>query len=406
MSFSPLNRFILSLALLIFALYLLIAGRVNATAPAGNSTVTLPVIYKPQTQFSSIALDPFVTGFNSVTEITHAGDERLFVVERDGRILILLPNGTLLPDPFLDIRDRILDDYYEQGLLGLAFHPNYSQNGYFYVYYTTLNGIHKLSRFQADSYNHANPASELQIMYYVLETSRYHNGGAIHFGPDGYLYIAIGDDADMLNGQALDDWFGKILRLDVDEREPYGVPSGNPFYGDDDPNFKGEIWHWGFRNPWRFSFDRLTGEMYIADVGLNTREEISYQPAGEHGAGNYGWACYEGSVAMPPVYCDPYPSEFTYPIFEYSHEDGSCAVIGGYVYRGQNYPLMNGHYLFADLCSGKIWGLSRPDSQNWQVQELGHFPYPWGTFGEDVHGELYIASQYAGSTIFRLRPGP
>ena len=306
------------------------------------------------------------------------GSGRLFIIEKTGRIRIL-ENGQILPDPFLDIDDRVNDTSNEMGLLGLAFHPNFSQNGFFYVNYTGSGGDTFISRFQANG-NSADPNSE-SILLKVSQPFPNHNGGVLVFGPDGYLYAGLGDGGaagdPFGNAQSLDTLLGKILRIDVDSGEPYGIPSDNPFGN--------EILHYGLRNPWRISFDRLTGDLYIGDVGQGAWEEIDYVQAGSRGGLNFGWDYYEGNHDYDP---QGIAGEYVYPVAEYSHDEGGCSVTGGYVYRGAM-PEWNGIYLYGDYCTGYVWGLLNVNGQ-WQNQLLFQPNVRITSFGQDEAGEIYM----------------
>ena len=351
-----------------------------------------------------LELVQFASGLSQPLSIAHAGDARLFVVEKAGRIRIVRPDGTVDPVPYLDITGRVDDSGGEMGLLGLAFHPHYGSNGYFYVNYTTTaDGPRRthISRFavSADP-DVADPLSE-DVLLTVDQPATNHNAGDIHFGPDGFLYIPLGDGGSSGTAQDMGTVLGKILRLDVDMSsggvaECYGsgsghytVPAGNPF-ADGPSGGCDEIWAAGLRNPWRLSFDRDTGDLYLGDVGQSRWEEIDLQPAGSGGGENYGWPCYEGSHEYSLAGCGP-SSSYTFPIFEYSHSDG-CSVTGGHVYRGSAYPPMVGRYLLADYCSGHLWDLARTET-GWQATkhtDVGSFGIV--AFGEDVGGELYVAN--------------
>ena len=317
------------------------------------------------------------------------GSGRLFVVEKNGRIRII-ENGQLLSTPFLNIEDRVNDSANEMGLLGLAFHPNYAQNGYFYVNYTGSGGDTFISRFQVSGDpNLVDPSSEVNLLR-VNQPYRNHNGGTLQFDPDGYLYAGLGDGGSagdpMGNGQKTNTLLGKILRLDVDSAEPYTIPVDNPFGN--------EIWHYGLRNPWRISFDALTGDLYIGDVGQNQWEEIDYLPAGSPGGTNFGWNFREGKHD----YEGTAPAGLTEPIAEYSHGEGGCSVTGGYVYRGA-IPEWNGIYLYGDYCTGFIWGLIQVNGE-WQKQLLFDTDVNITSFGQDKAGEVYLVSD--GGGIYKL----
>lgn len=349
-----------------------------------------------------IQLVNFASGFDLPLDITHCGDSRLFVVERDGVIWVLDSLGNKL-DTFLNIDPRVNSGQNEQGLLGLAFHPNYAENGYFFVNYTKNNGGDtRVSRFSVkpDNPNEADPNSELTILEQD-QPNWNHNGGCLKFGPDGYLYIGLGDGGGANDPQNYAqnklNWLGKILRIDVNNSsasEPYTVPANNPFAGN--PDYLPEIWSIGWRNPWRFSFDRLTGDMWIGDVGQNLWEEVDFEAAGDAGK-NYGWRCYEGLHTFNTTGClsaDAYVS----PFFEYSHSGSNgCSVTGGFIYRGTQFPDLYGCYLFADYCSGRWWYTRKNADGSFSTNVLGTFGgYEFSSFGEDRHGELYVTLLASG----------
>jgi glucose/arabinose dehydrogenase len=349
-----------------------------------------------------ITLESFAEGLNAPTTITHANDNRIFVVEQTGKIQIVDEQGNINEDPFLDIEDRISYGG-EKGLLGLAFHPDYQNNGLFYVNYSNLDGDTHVSEFSISESDPdlANPDSE-QILLTIDQPYSNHNGGEIRFGPDGYLYIATGDGGsagDPENrAQNMTSLLGKMLRIDVDG-VPYQIPPDNPFV--DTPDARDEIWSSGMRNPWRFSFDRETGDLWIADVGQNEYEEVNFEPAESNGGLNYGWRCYEGNHEYDTDGCQDQEA-YTFPVHEYSHsETGGCSVTGGFVYRGEEYPNMQGHYFFADYCNDKIWTLY-DDNGNWETTFQGQFSgNNFATFGEDASGELYVAGLSTG-TIYKI----
>ncbi|MBL7826545.1 MAG: PQQ-dependent sugar dehydrogenase, partial [Saprospiraceae bacterium] len=366
----------------------------------------LPLLLAPFFPLALLAqpklqLTDWSTSFNRPVDIAHCGDSRMFVVEQAGIIRTLDSNGVRL-DVFLDIQGRVNDNANERGLLGLAFHPNYAQNGYFFVYYTdNNNGATQVSRFSvsADNPNKADPDSELFILS-AAQPYNNHNGGCIKFGPDGYLYIGLGDGGSggdpQNNGQKKATFLGKILRIDVNNSAPgapYVVPADNPFVGQTD--FLPEIWSFGWRNPWRFSFDRQTGDMWIADVGQNAREEVDFEPAGVGGR-NYGWRCYEGGQAYNTNGCQGITS-YTPPVFSYVNPSIGCSITGGFIYRGSIYTDMYGVYLNADYCSGRIWGTVQNADGTFTTTQLANLgDYEFSTFGEDKNGELYIALLSSG----------
>ncbi|HLT12332.1 MAG TPA: PQQ-dependent sugar dehydrogenase [Micromonosporaceae bacterium] len=336
-------------------------------------------------------------GFSSPVSIAHAGDDRLFIVEKGGTISIL-QDGAKVEEPFLDIRGDVSTGG-EQGLLGLAFPEDFGQTGLFYVYYTDTNGDSVLSRFASDG-QVADRASE-QVLLTQSQPFGNHNGGQLAFGPDGYLYLGLGDGGSggdpQGNGQALRTLLGKLLRVDVSGEE-LAVPPDNPFVATE--GARPEIWAYGLRNPWRFSFDRETGDLYIADVGQNAFEEVNFQPATSTGGENYGWKIMEADACFEPRSgCDQ--SGLVLPIIAYPHggEWGS-SISGGYLYRGAEAPALQGSYVFGDYVSGRIWRGDR-EGDEWQVTPLFDPGFNVSTFGEDAAGELYVAD-YRGGVIYRI----
>jgi glucose/arabinose dehydrogenase len=306
------------------------------------------------------------------------GSGRLFILEKYGAIRIF-ENGQLLDQTFLNIDDRVNDGSNEMGLLGLAFHPNYEQNGYFYVNYTGEGGDTRISRFTASG-NTADPNSE-QVLMVINQPFPNHNGGAVAFGPDGYLYLGLGDGGaagdPQKNGQNTNTLLGSILRIDVNNGNPYSIPADNPFGN--------EVWAYGLRNPWRISFDGLTGDLWIGDVGQGAWEEIDFLSAGAPAGANFGWSIMEGSYGYDG---EPQPN-LLLPVAEYSHDFG-CSVTGGYVYRGAM-PEWNGIYLYGDYCSGTVWGLILSNGQ-WQSQVMFEANARITSFGQDEDGEVYLVS--------------
>ena len=348
-----------------------------------------------------VDIELFKSGFTSPVDLQNAGDDRLFVVEQRGRIKILNPDGTINPTLFLNITSLVSTGS-EQGLLGLAFHPDYVNNGYFYLNYTKTNGDTRIARYSVDP---ADPdvalsGSELTIIEYDQPFSN-HNGGGIAFGADGFLYIATGDGGsggDPGNrAQNTTILLGKLLRIDVDNPitgRNYGIPADNPFAGSA-VNAE-EIWAYGLRNPWRFSFDSLNQDIWIGDVGQQNVEEIDRAEATEAGL-NYGWRCYEGSDPFNTSNCPPV-QDLTFPIAEYSSSSNTsnCSITGGYVYRGPDYPLLEGLYIFADVCSGMIGTVDALGN----LINHGTFGGSWVSFGVDINKVLYIVG-HSGS-IFKI----
>ncbi len=348
----------------------------------------------------SVGLEPVATGLEFPLGLTAPpGDSRLFVVLKGGTIRVI-ENGTLLPEPFLDLTGQV-SGRAEQGLLGLAFPPDYAASGRFVVHYTDLAGDTRVSTFQvSDDPNRADTESELLVLG-AQQPGPAHNGGQIAFGPDGMLYIALGDGGsrggdDGGRAQSLADVLGAILRVQLGSGAGYTVPADNPFVGQD--GARPEIWSYGLRNPWRFSFDRETGDLYIADVGETRQEEVNRAPAAD-GAGrglNFGWSLMEGDACLVDG-CDQ--SGLTLPMLTYDHGQG-CSITGGYVYRGAAVPALQGQYLFADFCEGWVRGIAADDTGT---------PVDWPTlapgdnitsFGEDSAGELYVLTAAGG--VFKI----
>lgn len=352
----------------------------------------------PQVEF--LRLDTLATGLGSVTAITSAGDGRLFLTQQTGTVSIW--NGTqILQTPFLDVSAKITCCG-EQGLLSTAFHPDYASNGLLFVNYTNLNGDTVIERYRvSNDPNRADPASST-ILLTIAQPFVNHNGGQLQFGPDGLLYIGMGDGGSAndpnCNAQSDQSLLGKLLRIDVNQNVAtapfYGIPPDNPFLASGGPP---EAWAKGLRNPWRFSFDRVTGDLLIGDVGQDAREEVDFQPAASHGGENYGWKVMEGTlcgqggtsgctVPVPPC-GDP---AYTDPVIEYGHDGGACTVIGGYVYRGLEVPELYGMYVYGDYCSGQMFA-ALPGT--WSPTSLPFSAPKLTTFGEDSFGELYAATQ-------------
>ncbi|MCB2204881.1 PQQ-dependent sugar dehydrogenase [bacterium] len=346
-------------------------------------------------------------GFNRPVDLQHAGDgsDRLFVVEQAGRIFVF-PNDpeSAEADVFLDIRARVNDGGNEEGLLGLAFHPSYAENGYFYVNYSASNPRRNvIARYSvsADNPNVADPESETVLLSFEQPFSN-HNGGQLAFGPDGYLYIATGDGGSggdpQNNGQNRSVLLGKILRIDVDNSGAgmqYAIPEDNPFAGNSE-GWAEEIYAYGLRNPWRFSFDPETGRLWAGDVGQNKYEEVDIIEKGK----NYGWRIMEGFACFNPSSgCDQTGLEL--PIVEYGRSEGA-SITGGYVYRGENVPELKGQYVYADFVSGRIWGLTYNGPDDVENELLLASSENISSFGVDENGELYICS--FGGGIFRFTP--
>ncbi len=394
----------------------------------GSTAVSAQQIQSTNAGTPVLTATQFATGFTSPVAIANAGDSRLFIVEKPGTIKILNANGTTVGTLFLDITDRVRN-LAEQGLLGLAFDPDYDTNGYFYVNYSYCDGSScgaysattdlytRISRFTVTANaNIADPSSEL-IMLTVQQPYGNHNGGDLQFGPDGYLYIGFGDggngDDPQNHGQTTTDLLGAMLRIDVDPAggnapdcgggSNYSIPIDNPFVSDADSKCD-EIWASGLRNPWRYSFDRSTGDLFIADVGQDAREEVNFQLASSNGGENYGWRCYEGTIETPGVSRAGCLSAGNYdmPFYEYSHTNGNHSITGGFVYRGAQYTTLRGHYIFADYASGNFW-VAQNSGGTWSTTSIGTVSgiRDISSFGEDCRGELYVAD-LADGEIFKL----
>lgn len=350
----------------------------------------------------TISLQPYASGFSSPVDIAHCGDERLFIVEQSGKIRIIDGQGNLKPQPFLDIDSIVINGGGERGLLGLAFHPAYKTNGYFFVYYINTGGNIVIARYHVTANRDvADAASRTTVITIPHPNQTNHNGGNLEFGPDGYLYIGTGDGGGggdpYDNGQDPLELLGKMLRLDVDSL-PYSFPPDNPYYGF--ASARNEIWAMGLRNPWRFSFDRLTGDLWIGDVGQNAREEVDFQPASSAGGENYGWKCYEGnsSYGTSGFGCN---GNYTFPVYEYVNPTVGRAVVGGYVYRGCKYPALFGQYLFADEVTDRVWTMYNSGGSWIATEKLNDSGRNYSTFGEDQNGEIYIAALGNG-TIYHI----
>jgi len=369
-------------------------GRINLDAVQVKVTIAV--------DWPSVSFSPVVGGLNSPVAAVNAGDgsNRLFIVEQPG-VIRIYQGGSLLATPFLNITDRVNYDFNERGLLSLAFPPNYDSLGHFYVYYTAADGSLTLSRFGLTSANVADPNSEQIVLNIPHSDHANHNGGTLAFGPDGYLYLGTGDGGGAgdtsNNAQNLNVLLGKIIRIDVETGSPatYIVPPSNPLVGISGLD---EIWAYGVRNPWRMSFDRLTGDLYIADVGQDAWEEVNVQPAAFSGGANYGWHILEGTHCYnPPTGCSA-PTAYVAPVAEYNHGSGDsygCAITGGYAYRGSAYPSMYGIYFAGDYCTGRVFGMQNVGG-SWFFTQLAQPGFNISSFGEDEAGNLYMVDLGGG----------
>lgn len=344
----------------------------------------------------SINLEEFATGFTAPVEITHANDSRMFVVQQNGIIKIVQPNGTVNSSNFLNISSKITYGG-ERGLLGLAFHPQYATNGYFFVYYNDTSGNITVARYTRSSNPDVADATTEKIILNQPKPFSNHNGGSIHFAPDGYLWVVTGDGGSggdpNNNGQNKNSLLGKLLRLDINSTGPYNIPPNNPFVGTEGAD---EVWAYGLRNAWKFNFDTVSGNVMIADVGQEDIEEINRMPITQPGI-NYGWRCYEGNNAYNTSGCAA-QSTMTFPVAAYNHSGGKCSITGGYVYRGSLYPALQGKYIFADYCSTQIGILNSDDSITWTSAFSGN---NFSTFGINNQNELFVAAVNNGK-IFRV----
>jgi glucose/arabinose dehydrogenase len=371
-----------------------IAALLLALGCGGSSDPQPPINTELELQLQQVA-----TGLSGPVYVTSPpGDARLFIVEQPGRIRIV-QNGQLMTQPFLDIISRVGSGG-ERGMLSVAFHPQYSANGFFYVYFTATNGDIRIERFRVSSNpNVADPASSKLILG-VPHPRGNHNGGLALFGPDGMLYLGLGDgggggDPDR-NGQNANTLLGALLRIDVNTGDPYSIPAGNPFIGRSDA--RGEIWAIGLRNPWRFAFDPQGGNLYVADVGQGDREEVNVVSATRAGV-NYGWNIMEGSVCYNASSCDRQGLEL--PAVEYRHLGNACSVTGGFVYRGSAIPELAGHYFYGDYCAGFVKSFryengAATDERTWELGNIGNVT----SFGQDAAGELYITA--GNGVVYRI----
>ncbi len=372
---------------------------VVALVACGDGGVTDP----PPPPADAVAVERVIGGLsNPIHLAAPPGDARLFIVEQAGRIRIIR-NAQVLATPFLDIR-TLVQSGGERGLLSMAFHPAYATNGFFYVNYTDGNGDTQVARYtRSPDPDVADPSSAKTILS-VAQPFGNHNGGLVQFGPDGMLYIGMGDGGSggdpMNNGQMLSTLLGKLLRIDVDGGDPYGVPPSNPFVGQ--TGARGEIWAYGLRNPWRFSFDPPDSRLYVGDVGQNRREEVNAVPAASAGV-NYGWKIMEGTLCFSPsTNCNQ--TGLTLPVLDYPTGSEGCSVIAGYVYRGSAIPSVVGHFFYSDWCGGwlrsfRLVGGAATDRREWNVGAIGRVV----SFGRDGAGELYVMSD--DGNVHRLVSG-
>lgn len=379
-------------------LVLVVAAGVGATVLVARVTARQ---HSDWLQGKNLTLAPAVKGLSEPTFVTSAPDnpKRLFVGERKGRIRVTDTDGNLKLTPFLDLSDDTSTGT-EEGMLDMVFHPQFKDNGYVYVDYTSADGNVQVARYTVSPSqpDQLDRATAYTIMT-VQKLGKYHNGGDLAFGPDGYLYIAVGDDEQSEQAQSLSNVWGKILRIDVDSAQPYAIPPTNPFANT--PGARGEIWNYGLRNPWRFGFDRQTGDLWIGDVGDAKWEEIDFQPASSQGGENYGWPILEGTECVDPSSCDT--TGLTPPVVTYGH-DMNCAVMAGTVYRGPSAPKLVGSYLFGDLCTGGVFTLRGTADTGYKRVELGFNPIKIASFGEDSAGDVYVVD-IQGGAVYKIVDG-
>lgn len=445
---------LLATPLVLLTLFLLAGLGARATGARGGRDATDSAVYlayvsvPPAPPLLDMVEFARLPEAKTIMAISHApNDPRLFVAHREGKIWVIQPDGTVLQEPFLDISGQVaFQDNFEQGLLGLAFHPDYPRTPYFYVSFTGDKDIY-IARGQVDPANPNKALAAVNTFITIRKSPIYnsegtfqgwspvHNAGDLKFGPDGYLYIPVGDGGPdpygelppgvpgdpENNSQRHDVLLGSILRIDPDPNRGlpadcrsaagyYSIPPDNPWLdtgGPDDRYNCGEIWALGVRNPWRISFDRLTGEMFFGDVGEALWEEINYLPANAPGGANFGWHCWEGMTDYTTLHpglagrCANTSGRLVFPVHQYNHKQGECSVIGGYVYRGSRYPDLYGRYLFADWCTGYAWTMARVDGK-WQVSPATDGPsIRFTTFGEDINGELY-AGVYLDGVVYKI----
>jgi glucose/arabinose dehydrogenase len=383
-----------NVALLCFAV--LASACASPATPLGSATSS------PIGTTGGIALREIATDLHLPLYVADADDVagRLYVVEQGGGIVVI-EGGAVRSTPFLDISDRVTSGG-ERGLLSVAFAPDYVQSGRFFVDYTNLDGDTVIERFARAADGTTADLASGSVILTIKQPASYHNGGLVLFGPDGMLYVGMGDGGGSSESSQLGDTLlGKMLRLDV-RGDGYAIPPDNPFLGD--PSVNDEIWALGLRNPWRFSFDRETGDLWIGDVGGGRWEEVDFQPAASRGGENYGWPRMEGPDCGLGA-CDP--NAYVPPVAAYRHSDGNCVVTGGYVYRGGAIPELDGSYLYGDYCSGRIWALNAADAAAGTA-----FPQPvlesrltLSSFGEDRNGELYL-TDLSGGGVYQVVGAP
>jgi glucose/arabinose dehydrogenase len=393
------HHYIVSLIILfaIVGVTVVLLKLLSSPAPLPNQNSS--VVQTEHLKDPQINPDLFASGLQSPTAITSTpstADKRLFVLEQSGKIRVINQSGELESEAFLDISSKTLSGG-ELGLLGLAFHPKYEANGYFYVDYTDKEMNTVVSRFKVSANSNIADANSEKVLLSVKQPYKNHNGGAVVFGPDNYLYIALGDGGsagDPENrAQDKNSFFGKLLRIDINTGEPYSIPKTNPFMGQ--LGVKQEVWAYGLRNPWRVSFDRATGDLYIADVGQGELEEVDMQKKSSKGGENYGWRCYEADKPYNNKGCAD-ASHYIAPPLSYDHQEKRCSITGGYVYRGTKYKALQGKYIYGDYCNGQLFYANNQNGKLNGVAEA-NTPYYISTFGQGDDGEIYFADYKTGN---------
>ncbi len=393
----PVRRFSLLLLLLTAVLFLSV---LTFAPPVGGG----PAASAAPAALPTLIIEPLASGLTLPVGIVSAGDSRLFIVEKQGRIRIVQPDGQILEPPFLDIQDLVRAEDQEQGLLGLVFAPDDPTT--FYVNYINKAQQITIARYRTDGQNpNLADRASAQTIFSQQKFYTNHNAGDMAFGPDGNLYAALGDggsggDPDEVT-QDLSTYFGKILRINVTGVPTYTIPGNNPFYLDNDPNTRPEIWAYGMRNPWRMTFDRATDNIFFGDVGEANWEEVNFLPITSTGGMNFGWDCYEGNELHEAEGCGP-ATDYVAPIYAYPHVGQCTSVTGGYVYRGTQYPNLNGHYLFGDFCHGRLNSLMPNGLGGWTpITHTVTISFP-AAFGQDPAGELYVAAVFDG-IIYKIK---
>lgn len=385
---------------------LVLAGCLGPSGPPASTPPPPPPVSPeptPPPGNPGFRLERMMTGLERPVWLEDARDGRFFIVEQAGRVRTW-KDGALLAKPFLDIRDLVASDG-EQGLLSIALDPGFATNGKVIVSYTDKLGDSVIARYRVGGDPDALDPASARVLLKVDQPFANHNGGLGIFGPDGMYYFGFGDGGSggdpLGNGQSKATLLGKLLRIDVRGDGDYAVPSDNPFAGQGPlgtlpTSDKAEIWAYGLRNPWRFSFDRATGDLFIADVGQNRMEEVNFASHASRGGENYGWNIWEGSTRFRSGDTN---GPATFPVAEYDHGTGGCSVTGGYVYRGDANPSLKGVYLYADYCSGVVWGLWS-DGASWVSRELAKPGFRISSFAEDARGELYVLDH--GGAVWRV----